>query len=160
MRRERRNRVASGLVLAAILTVAAVMATGCGGSGKAASASSSSTAAAPNSTPAGQSATTPASTTPAGAGLSGKWSGQYGGAFQGSFTLNWKQSGSKLSGTIKLSNPPSTSDIQGAVNGGSISFGTVGSFAVTYSGSVSGSSMSGSYKSPKGGGSWSAHKAS
>jgi hypothetical protein len=31
---------------------------------------------------------------------------------------------------------------------------------ITYTGSVSGSSMSGHYTTPKGGGSWSAHKTS
>jgi hypothetical protein len=47
---------------------------------------------------------------------------------------------------------------------GTISFGTVGSQAITYSGSVSGDSMSGTYKvqTPNGsvGGSWSATKGS
>jgi hypothetical protein len=47
------------------------------------------------------------------------------------------------------------------VSGGSIRFGTVGSAAITYTGSVSGTSMSGTYQvagSP--GGSWSATKSS
>ena len=50
------------------------------------------------------------------------------------------------------------------MNGGTISFGTVGSQAITYSGSVAGGSMSGTYKvqTPNGsvGGSWSATKGS
>ena len=37
-------------------------------------------------------------------------------------------------------------------------FGTVGSVAITYTGTVSGSSMSGSYNAPGGGGPWSANK--
>ena len=41
---------------------------------------------------------------------------------------------------------PGADDINGTVNGGTISFGTVGSQAITYSGSVSGDSMSGTYK--------------
>jgi hypothetical protein len=45
------------------------------------------------------------------------------------------------------------------VHGGAITFGAVGAGA-KYTGSVSGSSMSGTYSSPKGGGSWSAHKTS
>ena len=53
-------------------------------------------------------------------------------------------------------------DINGTVNGGTISFGTVGSQAITYSGSVSGDSMSGTYEVQSGGGSaggsWSATK--
>jgi hypothetical protein len=48
------------------------------------------------------------------------------------------------------------------VQGDTIRFGTVGSQAITYSGSVSGSSMSGTYQvgSGAGSGSWSAAKAS
>jgi hypothetical protein len=96
-------------------------------------------------------------------GLSGTWSGKYGGAYHGTFTLHWTQSGSRLSGTIKLSNAdssPTITGIKGTVHGGAIRFGTVGSAAVTYSGSVSGTSMSGRYQTPGGGGSWSAHKTS
>jgi hypothetical protein len=47
------------------------------------------------------------------------------------------------------------------VQGGAIQFGTVGSAAITYSGSVSGNSMSGTYQVANGGsGSWSASKTS
>jgi hypothetical protein len=103
----------------------------------------------------------PESTTPATSGLSGTWAGQYSGAYQGSFTLTWHQSGSNLSGTIKLSAPPGTLPIHGTVEGGAISFGTVGSLAITYSGSVSGNSMSGTYQvNGSGGGPWSANKTS
>jgi len=90
--------------------------------------------------------------------LSGTWAGRYGGTYSGTFTLHWKQSGSALSGTIKLSAPSSTLDVNGTVHHGRIRFGTVGSTAITYSGSVSGKSMSGSYRAPGGGGSWSADK--
>jgi hypothetical protein len=99
---------------------------------------------------------------PATAGLSGTWTGQYSGGFQGTFTLMWQQSGSTLSGTIKLV-PGGTLSVNGTVNGGAIQFGTVGSQAITYSGSVSGNSMSGTYKVQGGnvssGGNWSATKA-
>ena len=91
--------------------------------------------------------------------LAGTWSGSYSGAFSGMFTLEWTQSGSKLTGTITLSYPKGKYSCTGSVNGGSITFGAVGAGA-TYTGSVSGSSMSGSYTSPKGGGSWSASKTS
>ena len=87
--------------------------------------------------------------------LAGTWSGQYSGAFSGTFTLHWTQTGSALHGTIALSNPKGTYGVTGSVEGGAISFGAVGAGA-TYTGSVSGKSMSGSYESPKGGGSWSA----
>jgi hypothetical protein len=121
--------------------------------------------------------TTPAITTPgspssepslssptAGGGLSGKWSGQYSGAFQGTFTLNWTQSESKLTGTIRLSSFNGTLPINGTVSGNAIHFGTVGSTDITYSGSVSGDSMSGTYQlhTPNGaeGGPWNATRSS
>jgi len=91
--------------------------------------------------------------------LAGKWSGSYSGAFSGTFTLNWKQSGSKLTGSIKLSYPSGTYSCTGSVHGGRITFGAVGAGA-TYKGSVSGHSMSGTYNTRKGGGSWTAHKTS
>ena len=92
--------------------------------------------------------------------LTGSWSGKYGGAYHGTFTLHWTQSGSKLSGTIKLSTERSKLSLNGTVRGSTIRFGTVGSAAITYTGSVSGKSMSGSYHTPGGGGRWSAHKTS
>src|SRR5207248_353203 len=54
--------------------------------------------------PAAAAATAPAQAA-ADAGLSGKWRGQYSGAYQGHFVLRWHQSGSRLSGTITLSAP-------------------------------------------------------
>jgi hypothetical protein len=89
--------------------------------------------------------------------LAGTWSGHYSGAYSGTFTLRWTQSGSKLSGSITLSNPKGKYGITGAVRGSAITFGVVGAGA-TYTGSVSGKSMSGRYKSSTGGGAWSAHK--
>jgi hypothetical protein len=107
--------------------------------------------------------TAPASSAPAAAtGVAGRWTGQYSGAYQGTFKLNWRQSGSNLTGTIKLSNPSSTLPIHGTVNGGAIQFGTVGSVGITYTGTVSGNSMSGNYQvhTANGpvGGPWSATK--
>jgi hypothetical protein len=91
--------------------------------------------------------------------LSGTWSGQYSGGYNGTFTLRWTQSGSKLTGTIKLSQPSGTFSISGSVHGSAINFGAVGAGA-TYTGSVSGKSMSGSYHALPKGGSWSAKKTS
>jgi hypothetical protein len=109
----------------------------------------------------GQLATTAAATNGRLAGgysLTGTWSGTYGGAYHGTFTLHWTQSRSQLTGTIKLSGVGRT-NITGSVRGNTIRFGTVGNAnAITYSGSVSGSSMSGTYKTGGTGGSWSAHK--
>lgn len=90
--------------------------------------------------------------------LAGKWSGKYSGAYSGTFTLRWTLSGSRLRGSITLK-PGGTYNITGIVHGSKIAFGAVGAGA-TYTGSVSGKSMSGSYKTAKGGGRWSAHKTS
>jgi hypothetical protein len=105
-------------------------------------------------------ASTSAPSTAPVSGLSGRWSGQYSGTFTGTFDLNWTQSGSKLNGTIKISTPPQTLSLNGALRGSTISFGTVGSEAITYSGTVSGNSMSGTYRvNGSAGGPWSASKA-
>jgi hypothetical protein len=90
--------------------------------------------------------------------LSGSWAGKYSGAYHGTFSLHWTQSGSQLRGTIKLSTTSGVLGIKGSVRGGTIKFGTVGGPAITYSGSASGSSMSGRYQTPGGGGPWSAHR--
>jgi hypothetical protein len=119
--------------------------------------------------PANSNAAAPATSAPQSAaaaavsGLSGKWSGQYSGAFQGTFILRWHQSGPRLNGRITLSSPSrGTLAIHGRVAGGAIRFGTVGSESITYSGTVSGSSMSGTYQvhTPNGavGGPWRASK--
>jgi hypothetical protein len=89
--------------------------------------------------------------------LAGTWSGKYSGAFSGTFTLHWTQSGTKLTGTITLSSPKGKYGISGSVRGSAINFGAVG-VGATYTGSASGKSMSGTWKSPQGGGAWSAHK--
>jgi hypothetical protein len=95
--------------------------------------------------------------------LSGKWSGHYSGSFNGDFTVRWHQTGAHLHGTIHISNPGNTMPINGIVHGSAISFGTVGSMAITYSGTVSGDSMSGTYKvhgaDGASGGPWSASRA-
>ena len=89
--------------------------------------------------------------------LTGTWTGAYSGTYRGTFTLHWKQTKSRLSGTIKLSTA-GTSTISGSVRSNTIRFGTVGSQAITYSGSVSGNAMSGTWKAGAATGSWRAHK--
>ena len=98
--------------------------------------------------------------------LSGKWSGRYSGSFSGTFKLAWQQSAQNLSGTIIVSgfdNAPTS--IHGTVHGVSIRFGTVGSESITYSGSFSGKSMSGTWTIQADGrslgqGSWGASRSS
>jgi hypothetical protein len=91
--------------------------------------------------------------------LAGKWKGHYGGAVSGHFTIHWTQTGSRLHGNIALSNPKGTYNIGGSVTNGKINFGAV-SVGAKYKGHVRGNSMSGTWTSPQGGGSWSATKAS
>ena len=91
--------------------------------------------------------------------LAGKWKGHYSGAVSGHFTIHWKQTGSRLHGTITLSNPSGKYGIGGSVRQGKIKFGAV-SVGAKYKGKVRGTSMSGTWTSPQGGGSWSATKAS
>jgi hypothetical protein len=154
---EKTTRRARGLAILGLSAAFAVGLAACsGGSGTSSTPGGGTVTTAPPSAAATQAAA-PASS-PAGAGsLTGSWSGQYSGNFSGTFSLTWTESGSKLHGTIHISNPDQTMPINGTVSGGSIQFGTVGSTAITYSGSVSGSSMSGTYQvggSP--GGPWSA----
>ena len=134
----------------------------------AACSSSGSTGPQVTATQSAKAAAAPATSAPAqgaaNSGLWGKWRGQYSGAYQGHFVLRWHQSGSRLNGTITLSAPTrGTVPIHGTVQGSTIKFGIVGSEAITYSGSVSGSSMSGTWqiKGPSGaagGGPWSASR--
>ena len=92
--------------------------------------------------------------------LSGTWTGQYTGPFtgpfNGSFSLTWTQTANALDGTIMLSSPPDNLHISGNLTGSTISFGAVG--VVTYTGTLSGSTISGSYTDIANGksGSWTA----
>lgn len=91
--------------------------------------------------------------------LGGTWSGSYSGAYNGTFTIHWKQTHSRLAGTIALSSPKGSYGITGSITRGKIHFGAV-SVGARYTGTVSGSSMSGKWTSPQGGGGWSATKTS
>ena len=94
--------------------------------------------------------------------LSGTWHGTYSGGFSGTFTLKWIEGGARLHGTIVISNPSRRMPLNGTLSGSKITFGTVGSTAITYSGTVASSdaSMSGSYDvGSQPAGSWSATKA-
>ena len=122
------------------LCIAALVALACGGTALAAASASRSHA-----------ATT--------SGLAGKWKGHYSGAVSGHFTIHWKKTGSRLRGTITLSNPSGRYGISGSVTKGKIKFGAV-SVGAKYKGKVRGASMSGTWTSPQGDGSWSATKSS
>jgi hypothetical protein len=92
--------------------------------------------------------------------LGGKWKGHYSGAVSGHFTIHWKQTGSLLHGTIKLSSPSGKYAIDGGVRGKKIKFGAL-TVGAKYKGVLHGTKrMSGTWTSGEGGGSWSARKVS
>jgi hypothetical protein len=135
---------------------------GCSSSSK--GSTSSSTVGAANAA-ASSAATTPSPTTATSAAaatsldLSGKWSGHYGGSFTGTFSLNWQQSSGSLTGNISISNPSQNLSLTGTLTGTTISFGTVGGQAITYTGTASANSMSGTYSvAGRAAGNWSASK--
>jgi len=158
------SRLRASVLLTGAVPVIALLATGCSsGSASSAAATVNNVATAAKSAEAAAStaAAAPSTTTPATAGdLTGTWNGTYNGNYSGTFTVKWTQSGSKVNGTIALPSVGTTEQLNGTVSGDKITFGTVGSFAVTYSGTFSGNSMSGTYNvasSPAG--NWSASKA-
>jgi hypothetical protein len=151
--RGRAPRLAAGMMVTAAL---AVTLAACSNSGSTTTTHTKHSAAAP----ASATSTPAAAAASSSSGLSGTWHGQYGGAYAGTFVLHWHQSGADLSGRIHISNPSSTLPVHGKLAGGSIRFGTVGSYRISYSGTVSGSSMSGHWQlnGPGTGGNWSASK--
>jgi len=156
VRRPRRAVTPLGVLLSASLALLVLTAAAC---------SSNSTPTTQPSSPAATAATSPPAASPPAGGsaspLTGRWNGTYSGTFNGTFKLSWNQSASTLTGIIHL-NPGGLAHINGVVKGSSIRFGTVGSTEITYTGTISGNSMSGTWKihaGAGGSGSWSATKA-
>jgi hypothetical protein len=159
----RARRLVLGMTATAALAVTLAACSGSGGTTTQGPTTHPASAAHSATTPATSAPASPASPAAATGALSGKWSGQYSGSYQGTFHLTWRQSGSRLTGTIRLSAPATTFPINGTVTGAAIRFGTLGSLAITYSGTVSGSSMSGTYQvhgNGSAGGPWNASKTS
>ena len=75
--------------------------------------------------------------------LSGTWAGLCTGPFNGFCSLTWTRTAHALDGTFMLSSPPENLHISGNLTGSTISFGAGG--VATFTGTVSGSTMSGSY---------------
>ncbi len=153
--------VRTTLTALAVLVIGALAACGSSSTGTSPTPAGTSNATAPpKAVPtAVPTATSTPSQTPPAEDLSGTWAGQYTGPFTGSFTLTWTQSGNTLSGSIKLSSPAETLDINGNLTGSTITFGAVG--VVAYTGTVASStSISGSYTDLANGqtGSWNATK--
>jgi hypothetical protein len=120
-----------------------------------------------NSTPPGTTSQTPTPTQSAADSLTGTWTGTYASTTDpasGSFTVRFTQTGSQLNGTIDIQNSAciTTGTITGALNGDQITFGAVeGAQTITYTGSVSGNTMTGTYSAPQcgnGKGTWTATK--
>jgi hypothetical protein len=87
---------------------------------------------------------TPSATqTPPSVDLSGAWLGLCTGPFNGFCSMTWTQTANALDGTFMLSSPPDTLHISGNATGNTIRFGAVG--VVMFAGTLSGSTMSGSY---------------
>jgi hypothetical protein len=126
-------------------------------------ATASSATAAVTSTPKPTTAATAAPT-----GLGGIWGGEYVSTSTpgstGTFILDWTQTGSALSGTISVTASQCVTEgtITGTTDGATITFGAVeGTYAISYEGTVSGDTMSGTYSSPSCGnaaGTWQAAK--
>ncbi len=161
-----RNPVPRAVLAFAAVLLPALLASGCSSSGSGTStsapAAASSTPVASTPAPSSAAATpsVPSPSTPPAGTLSGKWSGTYTGAFTGTFALTWTQTSELLKGTIDLSTS-GTLPLTGKVQGNAITFGTVGSQAVTYVGTVSGDTMSGTYViGASQQGSWTAHRTS
>jgi hypothetical protein len=171
MQMRQARSVFSGKALSACVLIMVTLATGCS-SGDGTDSTPTTSPPAGHHTPTGSgpsspgrsgstTPTTPQETTAASLDLTGTWTGRYGGAFDGTFRLSWHQTGSRLSGTITLSTQPGSLRLTGSIHGTTITFGTVGSAAITYSGNASEDSMSGSYRvTGTPGGDWSATKAS
>jgi len=125
---------------------------------------SATTAAVTATTAASAGSATTATSAAAATGLSGTWSGTYQQtspiADSGTFTLNWQQSGSNVTGGISIPGACSNCPISATVNGSTVTFGVVALGAITYTGSVSGNSMSGTYATPDSStkGTWKASK--
>ena len=94
----------------------------------------------------------------------GTWTNTSGGAASGTFQIDWQQQGSKLNGTIAITGTPCLAGgrITGNLDGDAIDFGVVsGAYKVNYKGSLSGTTMSGTYSTDCGNskGTWEASKA-
>lgn len=157
----RKRSLFAGAALTLVLVAAA-----CGGSDS--SAAPPTGTAATTAPPAVTASSTPSDSGSADA-IEGPWDGTWTSTStpgaSGTFHIEFTQSGDQLNGSITITNSPciTTGTISGALDGNSITFGAVkGSQNVAYTGTISGSSMSGTYAAPQcdnGVGDWTATKA-
>jgi hypothetical protein len=116
------------------------------GSGKS-SANKSATTIAVTTTISSATSTPPTATA---TGLSGTWSGDYQQTSpttsSGTFTIRWQQTASSLTGTITIPGVcPSGCPITATLDGSKVSFGVVAGGAINYTGTVTGTTMAGTY---------------
>jgi hypothetical protein len=151
------------LRLIGMLIACSLLLTGCSGGG------GTSTTSTPPAQGGGASHTQPPSSEGSGGGgsstssLDGTWDGtwQSSNNLSGTFSVNWKEQGSSLNGTLSISVPClDGAEVTGTVNGSSIDFGSVhGQCQVDYKGAINGDRMSGTYTiSMSSGGTWKATK--
>jgi hypothetical protein len=88
-------------------------------------------------------ATSTAPQAPPSLDVSGTWAGLCAGPFNGFCAITWTQTAHALDGTFIASSPPDNLRISGNLTGSTISFGAGG--VATFTGTVYGSTMSGSY---------------
>jgi hypothetical protein len=105
-------------------------------------------------TPAPQSST-PEATSSAAAGLTGTWNGTWtstsSAGFGGSVVIQFAQSGLQVSGLIDVTDTPCVTHgtISGSLDGNRITFGVVqAEQVVSYTGTVQGHTISGTYSAP------------
>lgn len=90
--------------------------------------------------------------TSTGSALDGTWTGTWNSsdtADNGAVTIQWKQTGQQLAGTIIVTNTPCVTNgtITGVVSGAAITFGAVqGATTIAYTGTLSGTTLSGTYQ--------------
>lgn len=172
------GKILTGLLLA-VSVIFAITACGNGGTSMNTSTNAStgnsggqaSTATTPTSVIVGETTPTPppSPTTQQGSGgMSGIWNGQWANqtpdTATGTFSIQWSQQGSNLTGNISIVGTPCLSGggITGTINGSAINFGVVeGQVTVNYAGIITGSNtMSGTYSTSCGNayGDWQATK--
>ncbi len=101
--------------------------------------------------------------------IQGRWNGTWTSTsspgLNGTFHIDFTQAGEQLTGDITISDTPciTTGTITGKLAGDRITFGAVqGAQTIAYTGTISGTSMSGTYSAPQcgnGKGDWKASKA-
>jgi hypothetical protein len=152
------------LVGAAILVTACLLlSSGCSSSGNGKASTStpntasatSSSAAAPSSAASSTAASSPAAEDK----IAGTWNGTFtGGTSSGMFKVVFTQQGETIAGNITITGNGGNAQgpIRGKLTGSNITFGAVGGTAISFTGSFSGNSMSGTYRSGTDTGTWKA----